>query len=45
MGVVGIICFMVEMVVKGGVGIELDLDKILVWEMGMVFYEYFLFEF
>lgn len=45
MGVVGIICFILEMVVNGGVGIEFDLDKVLVWEIGMVLYEYLFLEF
>ncbi|MEH2232003.1 MAG: phosphoribosylformylglycinamidine synthase subunit PurL [Nostoc sp.] len=44
MGAAGITCSTSEMAAKGGVGIELDLDKIPVREMGMVPYEYLLSE-
>ncbi|MDZ7969602.1 MAG: phosphoribosylformylglycinamidine synthase subunit PurL [Nostoc sp. DedSLP03] len=44
MGAAGITCSTSEMAAKGGVGIELDLDKIPVREIGMVPYEYLLSE-
>ncbi|MBL1176529.1 phosphoribosylformylglycinamidine synthase subunit PurL [Pantanalinema sp. GBBB05] len=44
MGAAGITCSTSEMAAKGGVGIELDLDKIPVRESGMVPYEYLLSE-
>ena len=44
MGAAGITCSTSEMAAKGGVGIELDLDKIPVRESGMVAYEYLLSE-
>jgi phosphoribosylformylglycinamidine synthase subunit PurL len=44
MGAAGITCSTSEMAAKGGVGIELDLDKIPVRERGMVPYEYLLSE-
>jgi phosphoribosylformylglycinamidine synthase len=44
MGAAGITCSTAEMAAKGGVGIELDLDKIPVRETGMVPYEYLLSE-
>jgi phosphoribosylformylglycinamidine synthase len=44
MGAAGITCSTSEMAAKGGVGIELDLDKIPVREKGMVPYEYLLSE-
>ncbi|GCA78098.1 phosphoribosylformylglycinamidine synthase subunit PurL [Microcystis aeruginosa] len=44
MGAAGITCSTSEMAAKGGVGIELDLDKIPVRETGMVPYEYLLSE-
>ncbi|NDJ20429.1 phosphoribosylformylglycinamidine synthase subunit PurL [Nostoc sp. B(2019)] len=44
MGAAGITCSTSEMAAKGGVGIELDLDKIPVRELGMVPYEYLLSE-
>ncbi len=44
MGAAGITCSTAEMAAKGGVGIELDLDKIPVREVGMVPYEYLLSE-
>jgi phosphoribosylformylglycinamidine synthase len=44
MGAAGITCSTSEMAAKGGVGIELDLDKIPVREVGMVPYEYLLSE-
>ncbi|MEL6326604.1 MAG: phosphoribosylformylglycinamidine synthase subunit PurL [Cyanobacteria bacterium J06626_23] len=44
MGAAGITCSTAEMAAKGGVGIELDLDKIPVRESGMVPYEYLLSE-
>ncbi|MEH1893717.1 MAG: phosphoribosylformylglycinamidine synthase subunit PurL [Nostoc sp.] len=44
MGAAGITCSTSEMAAKGGVGIELDLDKIPAREMGMVPYEYLLSE-
>lgn len=44
MGAAGITCSTSEMAAKGGVGIELDLDKIPVREAGMVPYEYLLSE-
>jgi len=44
MGAAGITCSTSEMAAKGGVGIELDLDKIPVREPGMTPYEYLLSE-
>ncbi len=44
MGAAGITCSTSEMAAKGGVGIELDLDKIPVRETGMLPYEYLLSE-
>ncbi|MCM0592031.1 MAG: phosphoribosylformylglycinamidine synthase subunit PurL [Gloeotrichia echinulata DVL01] len=44
MGAAGITCSTSEMAAKGGVGIELDLDKIPAREFGMVPYEYLLSE-
>ncbi|MBX9254402.1 phosphoribosylformylglycinamidine synthase subunit PurL [Desmonostoc muscorum CCALA 125] len=44
MGAAGITCSTSEMAAKGGVGIELDLDKIPVRELGMIPYEYLLSE-
>ncbi|XGV88915.1 MAG: phosphoribosylformylglycinamidine synthase subunit PurL [Limnothrix sp. BL-A-16] len=44
MGAAGITCSTAEMAAKGGVGIDLDLDKIPVRESGMVPYEYLLSE-
>ncbi len=44
MGAAGITCSTSEMAAKGGVGIDFDLDKIPVREMGMVPYEYLLSE-
>lgn len=44
MGAAGITCSTSEMAAKGGVGIELDLDKIPVRESGMVPYEFLLSE-
>ncbi|MEB3181276.1 MAG: phosphoribosylformylglycinamidine synthase subunit PurL [Nostocaceae cyanobacterium] len=44
MGAAGITCSTSEMAAKGGVGIQLDLDKIPVRETGMVPYEYLLSE-
>ena len=44
MGAAGITCSTSEMAEKGGVGIELDLDRIPVRETGMVPYEYLLSE-
>ncbi|BAZ53553.1 phosphoribosylformylglycinamidine synthase II [Nostoc sp. NIES-4103] len=44
MGAAGITCSTSEMAAKGGVGIELDLDKIPIRETGMVPYEYLLSE-
>lgn len=44
MGAAGISCSTSEMAAKGGVGIELDLDKIPVRETGMIPYEYLLSE-
>lgn len=44
MGAAGITCSTAEMAAKGGVGIEFDLDKIPVRELGMVPYEYLLSE-
>jgi phosphoribosylformylglycinamidine synthase II len=44
MGAAGITCSTAEMAAKGGVGIELDLDKIPVRETGMMPYEYLLSE-
>ena len=44
MGAAGITCSTSEMAAKGGVGVELDLDKIPVRETGMMPYEYLLSE-
>jgi phosphoribosylformylglycinamidine synthase len=44
MGAAGITCSTSEMAAKGGVGIELDLDRIPARERGMVPYEYLLSE-
>ncbi|MGJ3252024.1 MAG: phosphoribosylformylglycinamidine synthase subunit PurL [Elainellaceae cyanobacterium] len=44
MGAAGITCSTAEMAAKGGVGIELDLDKIPVRETGMIPYEFLLSE-
>ncbi len=44
MGAAGLTCSTSEMAVNGGVGIELDLDKIPVRETGMTPYEYLLSE-
>ncbi len=44
MGAAGITCSTSEMAAKGGVGVELDLDKIPVREQGMIAYEYLLSE-
>lgn len=44
MGAAGITCSTSEMAAKGGVGIELDLDKIPARETGMSAYEYLLSE-
>lgn len=44
MGAAGITCSTAEMAAKGGVGIDLDLDKIPVRESGMVPYEFLLSE-
>ncbi|MEA5535199.1 phosphoribosylformylglycinamidine synthase subunit PurL [Crocosphaera sp. XPORK-15E] len=44
MGAAGITCSTSEMAANGGVGIELDLDKIPARETGMVPYEYLLSE-
>jgi phosphoribosylformylglycinamidine synthase subunit PurL len=44
MGAAGITCSTSEMAAKGGVGIELDLDKIPSREKGMIPYEYLLSE-
>ncbi|NJO70929.1 MAG: phosphoribosylformylglycinamidine synthase subunit PurL [Oscillatoriales cyanobacterium RM1_1_9] len=44
MGAAGVTCSTAEMAAKGGVGIDLDLDKIPVRETGMVPYEYLLSE-
>ena len=44
MGAAGITCSTSEMAAKGGVGVELDLDKIPVRETGMIPYEYLLSE-
>lgn len=44
MGAAGITCSTSEMAANGGVGVELDLDKIPVRETGMVPYEYLLSE-
>lgn len=44
MGAAGITCSTSEMAAKGGVGIELDLDRIPVRETGMTPYEYLLSE-
>ncbi|MBE9178086.1 phosphoribosylformylglycinamidine synthase subunit PurL [Oculatella sp. LEGE 06141] len=44
MGAAGLTCSTSEMAAKGGVGIELDLDRIPVRETGMVPYEYLLSE-
>jgi phosphoribosylformylglycinamidine synthase len=44
MGAAGLTCSTSEMAAKGGVGIDLDLDRIPVRETGMVPYEYLLSE-
>lgn len=44
MGAAGLTCSTAEMAAKGGVGVELDLDKIPARETGMVPYEYLLSE-
>ncbi|WP_297040192.1 phosphoribosylformylglycinamidine synthase subunit PurL [Thermosynechococcus sp. OHK43] len=44
MGAAGLTCSTSEMAAKGGVGIELDLDKVPVREQGMVPYEFLLSE-
>ncbi len=44
MGAAGLTCSTSEMAAKGGVGIELDLDKIPAREKGMIPYEYLLSE-
>ena len=44
MGAAGITCSTAEMAARGGVGIDLDLDRIPVRETGMVPYEYLLSE-
>ena len=44
MGAAGITCSTSEMAAKGGLGIELDLDKIPARETGMIPYEYLLSE-
>lgn len=44
MGAAGLTCSTSEMAAKGGVGIDLDLDKIPVRETGMIPYEYLLSE-
>lgn len=44
MGAAGITCSTSEMAAKGGLGIELDLDKIPAREKGMIPYEYLLSE-
>ncbi|MGJ5672012.1 MAG: phosphoribosylformylglycinamidine synthase subunit PurL [Nostochopsis sp.] len=44
MGAAGITCSTSEMAAKGGVGIEFDLDKVPVREIGMLPYEYLLSE-
>lgn len=44
MGAAGITCSTSEMAAKGGLGIELDLDKIPTRETGMIPYEYLLSE-
>jgi phosphoribosylformylglycinamidine synthase II len=44
MGAAGITCSTSEMAAKGGLGVELDLDKIPVRETGMIPYEYLLSE-
>ena len=44
MGAAGLTCSTSEMAAKGGVGIELDLDRIPARETGMVPYEYLLSE-
>ncbi|MGM3306747.1 phosphoribosylformylglycinamidine synthase subunit PurL [Anabaena sp. WFMT] len=44
MGAAGITCSTSEMAAKGGVGIDFDLDKIPVRELGMIPYEYLLSE-
>ncbi|MBJ7900291.1 MAG: phosphoribosylformylglycinamidine synthase subunit PurL [Cyanobacteria bacterium RI_101] len=44
MGAAGLTCSTSEMAAKGGVGVELDLDKIPARETGMVPYEYLLSE-
>jgi len=44
MGAAGLTCSTSEMAAKGGVGIELDLDKVPAREVGMSAYEYLLSE-
>ncbi len=44
MGAAGLTCSSAEMAAKGGVGIELDLDKVPAREAGMTAYEYLLSE-
>ncbi|MGB0561208.1 MAG: phosphoribosylformylglycinamidine synthase subunit PurL [Spirulinaceae cyanobacterium] len=44
MGAAGLTCSTAEMAAKGGVGVELDLDRIPARETGMVPYEYLLSE-
>ncbi|RUR80886.1 phosphoribosylformylglycinamidine synthase subunit PurL [Chlorogloeopsis fritschii PCC 9212] len=44
MGAAGITCSTSEMAAKGGVGIEFDLDRVPIRELGMVPYEYLLSE-
>ncbi|ERN40623.1 phosphoribosylformylglycinamidine synthase II [Rubidibacter lacunae KORDI 51-2] len=44
MGAAGLTCSTAEMAAKGGIGIELDLDKIPARETGMVPYEFLLSE-
>jgi len=44
MGAAGLTCATAEMAAKGGVGIELDLDRVPVRETGMAPYEYLLSE-
>lgn len=44
MGAAGLTCSTSEMAARGGVGVELDLDKVPVRETGMVPYEYLLSE-
>lgn len=44
MGVVGIICFICEMSVGGGVGMEIYFDCVFMCQENMFFYEILLFE-